>query len=120
MLTGVSFGTLSFAEPLFRWLLPIPGILLVLWLWQVWRRRRDARRCRRDRVLPVRERHTLAGDLAFWLCALVASSLCIVALARPQARVSAGTKAGAGIASLHDGSASMWVRDAVRYRRRRY
>src|SRR3989442_13159141 len=113
MLTGVSFSTLSFAEPLFLWLLPIPGILLVLWLWQVWRRRRDARRCRRDRVLPVRERYTLAGDLAFWLCALVAASLCIVALARPQARVSAVTKAGADIVILQDGSASMWVKDVM-------
>src|SRR5204863_9295679 len=96
MLTGVNLSTLSVAEPLFLWLLPIPGILLLLWLWQVWRRRRDARLCRRDRVLPVRERYTLAGDLAFWLCGLVAASLCIVALARPQARVPAVPQAGAG------------------------
>src|SRR6266478_5750075 len=111
MLTGVNLSSLSFAEPLYLWLLPIPAILLMLWLCQVWRPGRVARRCQRDRVLPVRERYTLAGDLAFWLCALVAASLCIVALARPQARVSAVTKAGADIVILQDGSASMWTRD---------
>src|SRR5712675_3245974 len=111
MLTGVDLGTLSFAEPLYLWLLPVPAMLLTLWLWQVWRRRLDARRCAHDRVLPVRERFTLAGDLAFWLCVIVAASLCIVALARPQARVSAATKAGADIVILQDGSASIRTRD---------
>jgi Ca-activated chloride channel family protein len=111
MLTGVDFGTFSFAEPLYLWLLVAPGLLLLLWLVQVWRRRRDARHCLRSRVLPMRERFTLAGDLAFWLCAIVAAGLCIVALARPQARVSAVTKAGADIVLLQDGSASMWVTD---------
>ena len=32
MLTGVTLSTLSFAEPLYLWLLPLPAILLVLWL----------------------------------------------------------------------------------------
>ncbi len=111
MLTGIDLSTLSFAEPLYLWLLLVPAMLLVLWLWQVWRRRLDARRCARDRVLPVRERFTIAGDLAFWLCVIVAASLCSVALARPQARVSAVTTAGADIVILQDGSASMWTRD---------
>ena len=113
MLTGVDLSTLSFAEPLYLWLLPVPAMLLVLWLWQVGRRRLDARRCARDRVLPWRERFTLAGDLAFWLCVIVAASLCSVALARPQARVSAAIRAGADIVILQDGSASMWVRDVM-------
>ena len=111
MVVGVNFSTLSFAEPLYLWLLVISAILLVLWTGQVWRRRADARRCMRGRVLPVRERYTLAGDLAFWLCLIVAASLCIVALARPQVRVSAVRQAGADIVLLQDGSASMWVSD---------
>jgi Ca-activated chloride channel homolog len=113
MLSGIDLGSLSFAEPLYLWLLPIPAVLVVLWLWQVWRRRLDARRSARERVLPMRDRFTPAGDLAFWPCVLVAASLCIVALARPQARVSAVTKAGADIVILQDGSASMWVRDVT-------
>jgi Ca-activated chloride channel homolog len=113
MLTGVDLGTLSFAEPLYLWLLPVPAMLFVLWLWQVWRRRLDALRCARERMLPIRERFTLAGDLAFWLCVIVAASLCIVALARPQARVSAVTTGGADIVILQDGSASMWARDVT-------
>ena len=111
MLTARNLRTLSFAEPLYLWLLAVSGILLVLWIWQVARRRADARRCVRDRVLPVRERYTLAGDLAFWLCLIMAASLGILALARPQARVSAMSKGSADIVILQDGSASMWVND---------
>jgi len=113
MVTGVDLGTLSFAEPLYLWLLIVPAVLLVLWLWQVWRHRLDARRSAYLRVLPLRERFTLAGDLAFWLCVIAAASLCIIALARPQARVSAVTTGGADIVILQDGSASMWTRDVT-------
>jgi Ca-activated chloride channel homolog len=111
MLTGIDLRTLSFAEPLYLWLLVVPAMLMVLWVWQVWRRRLEALRFSRDRVLPVRERFALAGDLAFWLCVIIAASLCSVGLARPQARVSTLTKAGADIVILQDGSASMWARD---------
>ena len=110
---GIDFSTFSFAEPLYLWLLVAPGILLVLWIWQVWRRRVAARRYVRERVLPVREHYTLVGDLAFWLCLLIAVSLCIVALARPQARISVVRKTAADIVILQDGSASMYVRDVT-------
>jgi Ca-activated chloride channel homolog len=113
MLSGVDLGTLTFVEPVYLWLLLVPAMLSVLWLWQVWRRRLDARRSARHRVLPLRERFTLAGDLAFWLCVIVAASLCIIALARPQARVSAMITGGADIVILQDGSASMWARDVT-------
>jgi hypothetical protein len=62
-------------------------------------------------VLPVRERFTFAGDLGFWFCLLLAASFCIVALARPEARVTIVRKAGADLVILQDGSASMYVRD---------
>ena len=119
MLSGVDLGTLIFAEPVYLWLLPIPAMLLVLWLWQVWRHRLAARRSAHHRVVPLRERFTLAGDLAFWLCVIVAASLCIIALARPQARVSAVITGGADIVILQDGSASMWTRDVTPDRWRR-
>jgi len=113
MLTGVDFSTFAFAEPLYLRLLAGPAVLLVLWVWQVLRRRRDARRFLSERVLPVREQYSLVGDLAFWLCLLIAASLCIVALARPQARISVVRKAGADIVILQDGSASMYVKDVT-------
>jgi len=113
MLTGIDFRTFSFAEPLYLWLLVVSGVLLVLWLGQVLRRRADARRSVRERVLPFSERYTIAGDLAFWLCLILAASLCIVALARPQARISVVSKAGADIVILQDGSASMYVTDVM-------
>jgi Ca-activated chloride channel family protein len=108
---GIDFSTLTFGEPLYLWLLAVPGALLILWIVQVVRRRADTRRYMQERVVPVKERFTLAGDLAFWLTLLLAASFCIVALARPQARVVIVRKAGADIVILQDGSASMYVKD---------
>ena len=98
MLPRINIDTLSFGEPLYLWFLGVPAALLVLWVWQVLRRRRDARQYRRARLLPVRERYTATGDLAFWLCLLIAMSLCIVALARPQARIWVVRQVGADFA----------------------
>ena len=45
---------IHFLQPLYLWLLALPAALLIAWLWQLARRRRDARRYLNDRVLPVR------------------------------------------------------------------
>jgi hypothetical protein len=107
----VDVESLRFAEPLYLWLLILPAALFFLWLWRVVRRRNDLKRLRARRVLPVRERLGMLGDLAFWAAALVAIALCIVALARPQALVSSIRKASADIVVLQDASASMYVSD---------
>jgi Ca-activated chloride channel family protein len=65
----------------------------------------------RERVVPVRERYTLFGSLAPWFCVLAAASLCITALARPQARVLSARRGAAEVVILLDGSASMYVTD---------
>jgi len=119
VITRIDFNTLTFGEPLYLWLLAVPGVLLVLWIVQVVRRRADTQRYAQLRVVPVRERFTLFGDLAFWLALILAASLCIVALARPQARVVVVRKAGADIVILQDGSASMYVKDVKPDRWRR-
>jgi Ca-activated chloride channel family protein len=119
VITGIDFKTLTFGEPLYLWLLAVPGVLLVLWIIQVARRRSDTRRYVQERVVPVRERFTLTGDLAFWISMILAASLCIVALARPQARVVIVRKSGADIVILLDGSASMYVKDVKPDRWRR-
>ena len=111
MVTRIDFHTLTFGESLYLWLLLVPGVLVGLWIWQVFRRRGDIRRSSRDRVLPMREWFMLVGDLAFWLCLILAASFCIVALARPQARVTVVRKGGADVVILQDGSASMYVKD---------
>lgn len=116
---GVDLSTVSFAEPLYLWLLALPGILVVALIWQVVRRRADARRLQRERVLPVGERHPLLGDLAFWLAIALATVLCILALARPVARISLMRRASADIVILQDGSASMHVTDVAPNRWRR-
>ncbi len=111
MFPKVALDTVRFAEAAYLWLLVVPVALAVLWAWRFVRRRGDIQKLRSARVLPLRERYTLAGDLAFWLCALVAASLCIVALARPEARITAVRQGSADIVILQDASASMYVSD---------
>jgi Ca-activated chloride channel family protein len=111
VLPTIDFASLRFGQPAYLWLLAAPAALVALWVWRVVRRRRDVRRLRSERRLPVRERYSFAGDLPFWLMALVAASLCIVALARPQARTSSVRRGSADIVVLQDASASMYVSD---------
>ena len=110
---------MTFREPLYLWLLCAPGVLLVVWTWHVLQRRGDERRLGRERVMPVVERRPVLGDLAFWAAVGVATILCILALARPVARVSVIRRASADIVVLLDGSASMHVTDIAPDRWRR-
>jgi Ca-activated chloride channel family protein len=106
-------GSVSFGLPELLWLLVVPGALALLWFWRFSRYRRDVRRFRKRRQLPVRERLPFVGGLLFWLCAIAAAALTIVALARPQARVSLLRSAGVDVVILQDGSASMHVTDVA-------
>ncbi len=110
---------IGFLEPLHLWLLLLPAALGAGWMRQAIRRRRDARRFRSDRVLPVRERYSPAGGLSFWLCLLLAVGCVIVALARPQARIGRAGGAGIDFVVLQDGSTSMRVPDVPPDRWRR-
>jgi Ca-activated chloride channel homolog len=111
MIPGIDFSTFRFAAPLYLWLLVGPAILIVLWVWQVLRRRSDTHRWIRERVVPVSEHYRFIGDLAFWMCAIVAAGLCIAALAKPEARISIVRTGSADIVLLQDGSASMYATD---------
>ena len=81
--------TFGFAEPIYLWLLFLPALLLLVWGWDLLRRRADAKRYMKTQVLARRERYSTAGDLPFWLCVVIAAGLCITALARPQYGVDA-------------------------------
>jgi hypothetical protein len=113
MVTGIDLNTVRFGEPQFLWLLVIPAALLAIWVWQFGARRRDARRFRQHRRLPVRERFPIFGSLVFWLCVIVASAFAILALARPAATVSVVRTAGVDLVILQDGSASMRTKDVA-------
>jgi hypothetical protein len=102
---------IRFGAPEYLPLLAIPGALLLVWLWQVWRRRADVAALRKRRTLPVRERLPLVGELLFWLCLLMATALTIAPVARPQSVTSIIRTAGVDLVVLQDGSASMWVTD---------
>ena len=110
---------MSFLAPLYLWLLAAPALLLVLWVRQALLRRRDVRRYGGRRVLPFSERFALMGDLAFWLCLILAVACVVVALARPQAVVTRVRDAGLDIIVLQDGSTSMRVTDVAPDRWRR-
>src|SRR5262245_39162034 len=103
--------TLSFAEPLYLWLLVAPGLLLGLWMLRLLRYLRNRREFRVHRRLPVRERFSLFAGALFWLCLIGALVMTIVAMARPNAAVPLVRSAGVDVVILQDGSASMHVRD---------
>jgi len=100
-----------FGSPQYLPLLAIPGLLLLLWLRQLWLRRRDVAALRRNRLLPVRQRMPLVGELLFWLCLTGALALTLLALARPQTTAALIRTAGVDFIVLQDGSASMHVKD---------
>lgn len=102
---------MTFGEPVYLWLLAGPAGLLVVWATQLLRRRAAARRCAYAQMLPPGNGYIATGDLGFWLGVIVATALCIVALARPQVRTWGPATAGVDIVVLQDGSASMYVRD---------
>jgi Ca-activated chloride channel family protein len=107
----IDFGSIRFGEPLYLWLLVAPAVLFLLWCLQVVRRRIDARTYRAARLVPVHERFSAVGDLAFWLALIAALSLTILALARPQGITAIVRSPGVDIVLLMDGSTSMRVRD---------
>ena len=109
----IDLDTVRFVDPGYLWLLIVPAALLLVWAWQLARRRRDARRFRQHRRLPVRERFPIFGGLVFWLCAILATALTILALARPTAAVSLVRTAGVDLVILQDGSASMRTPDVA-------
>jgi len=108
---GINFETLRFGAPQYLWLLIAPAVLLAGWFWQLTARRRDARRYRQHRRLPVRERFPIFGSLVFWLCLIVASASVVIALARPTATAALVRTAGIDLVVLQDGSASMRTED---------
>jgi Ca-activated chloride channel homolog len=110
-LSAIDFESFRFASPVYLWMLLIPAALMVVWGWRVIRRRANVRRLAAQRIVPVRQRFGPVGDLAFWAFVLIAASLCIAAIARPQARLSSFRKASADIVILQDASASMYVTD---------
>jgi Ca-activated chloride channel homolog len=102
---------MRFGAPGFLPLLVLPAGLLILWVWQLWRRRTDARAFLRRRQVPVNERIPFFGELLFWFFLILAAGSAILALARPLAVTSLVRTAGVDLVVLQDGSASMHVTD---------
>ena len=110
-------GQVAFGAPPFLWLLAVPALLLVAWLWRFCRRVLDLRRLRARRSLPIRERFALGGELWSWLFIILAIASLAIALARPRGITTVLNRAGVDIVILQDGSASMHVKDTSAYAR---
>ena len=104
--------SVSFGDPAYLWLLAGPAFLLILWLLLILRRRADRHRHRMRHGGAIRQTYAVVGELGFWFSVILASSLCVVALARPRAVTSTSRRA-ADIVILQDGSASMYARDVA-------
>jgi Ca-activated chloride channel family protein len=104
-------GSIAYGVPAYRWLLVLPAALLGLWAWRATRRLIELRRLRERRVVPIRERWSLLGDLPAWLCIVLACAGLVVALARPRGVAPRLGRTGLDVVVLQDGSASMYVRD---------
>ena len=113
MIPSIDYRQIAFFEPAYFWLLLIPGLLAVAWVWQFAKRRADTRRLVRLRLVPVRERFAIAGDLPFWLSIVAATTLLVVALVRPHGPARAVRQGGVDIVILQDASASMRVKDVA-------
>jgi hypothetical protein len=124
MFSSIDLSALRFNAPAFLPLLAVPALLLLLWIWQLWRRRRDIMRMRAHRRLPTArssatERLPVIGDLALWFCLIAALACVILAISRPVAVASMIRTGGIDLVVLQDASASMRVRDVPANRWRR-
>jgi len=104
-------GQVAFGSPEFLWLVVLPGLFLLAWLWRFARRLTDLRRLRDRRSIPVREGFALGGDLWFWFFLILSCASLALALARPRGVTTVVNRAGLDIVVLQDGSASMHVTD---------
>ena len=104
-------GQVAFGSPEFLWLVVLPGLFLLAWLWRFARRLADLRRLRDRRSIPVREGFALGGDLWFWFFLILSCASLALALARPRGVTTVVNRAGIDIVVLQDGSASMHVAD---------
>lgn len=102
---------ISFARPDFLSLLFIPGFLFLVWIYLFFKRRSCVKTYKHCREVPLREKFKFAGVLMFWLCLIVSSAFCVVALVRPQKIISVINKRSVDIIIVMDGSASMHVKD---------
>lgn len=104
-------GNIRMLVPEFLVLLVIPTGLLLLWFWQLWRRRIDVGRLVRGQTTPLGARYRFAGPLVFWLFLNAALACCIVALARPEILRSVTETRTVDLIIVQDASASMRVTD---------
>jgi hypothetical protein len=113
MLRSIDFSRVTFGDPEYLWLLIVPALLLVLWIWRFASRRADASLLTRRRTLPVRERLALIAEFPFWLLLIAALATLIVAVARPRGPATVVRQAGIDLVLLQDASASMRVKDVA-------
>ena len=104
---------MTFGAPGALWLLALPAVLALVWVWRVIRRSADIHALRARRVLPERERHGRLGPLPAWLCLVAAAACLVAAAARPRGMATTAGRPGVDVVVLQDASASMHVKDVA-------
>jgi hypothetical protein len=104
--------TFRFSQPLFLWLLAVPGVLALFWILRLAQRRRDIGRLRSVRIVPLPERFRFAGLLVSLGFLILSLALVVLALARPQT-LTLSEAEPVDLIVLQDGSASMCVTDVA-------
>ena len=112
-LPRIYFGQIAFSRPDLLWLLVLPALLAGAWLMWFVNRRADARHLTAKRIVPLRERFALLGDLPFWVFLVGAIASAMLALARPHGPAQAVRQGGIDVVILADGSASMRTKDVA-------
>lgn len=104
---------LRFLQPDFLWFMVIPAVFSLVWVRLFWKRRKTVDLYESNRIVPVKEKFLLFGKLAGWAPLILVMVLGLLALSRPQARISITNKQSVDLILVMDGSASFRVKDVA-------
>lgn len=102
---------LRFLQPDLLWFVIVPATFLLIWARLFWKRRKTVGLYENNRIVPVKEKFLLFGKLAGWALLILVMTLGLLALSRPQTRISVTNEQSVDLVLIIDGSASFRVKD---------
>lgn len=104
---------LRFLQPDLLWFMIVPATFLLIWARLFWKRIKTVGLYENNRIVPVKEKFLLFGKLAGWALLILVMTLGLLALSRPQARISITNEQSVDLVLIMDGSASFRVKDVT-------
>lgn len=102
---------LRFFQPDLLWFMLAPAVFLLFWARLFRKRIKIVGLYENNRIIPVKEKFLLFGKLAGWALLILVMTLGLLALSRPQARISIINEQSVDLVLIVDGSASFRVKD---------